>query len=245
MIDLFYNVIKNIYSQTYLSVKVDPYSITDSIQSFIGVRQGDNLNSILFNLFINDIPSIFDHSCAPVQLDHSKISCLMYADDLILLSETAEGLQNCLSKLSTYCEEWGLQVNVKKTKSMIFNNTSRLVPINLKYNNNEIENVRSYSYLGINFSISGSFTEAKHDLYKRGLKACFKLKKCFEHNKPKIKTILHVFDHTVKPVLPYGSEIWGMFDAKKLNILMFCHGRPWISARNKKKLLQFAVIVLY
>jgi len=38
----------------------------------------------------------------------------MYADDLILLSETAEGLQNSLSKLSTYCEEWGLQVNVKK-----------------------------------------------------------------------------------------------------------------------------------
>ena len=55
---------------------------------------------------------------------------------------------------------------------MIFNNTGRLVPINLKYNNNEIKNVRSYSYLGIHFSISGSFTEAKHDLlYKRGSKA--------------------------------------------------------------------------
>ena len=39
--DLFYNVIKNVYLQTYLSVKVDPYSITNSIQSFIGVRQGD------------------------------------------------------------------------------------------------------------------------------------------------------------------------------------------------------------
>ena len=90
----------------------------------------------------------------------------MYADDLILLSETVEGLQNCLSKLSTYCEEWGLQVNVKKTKSMIFNNTGRLVPINLKYNYNEIENVRSYSYLDVNFSTSGSFTEVKHDLYK-------------------------------------------------------------------------------
>ena len=103
--DLFYNVIKNMYLQTYLSVKVDPYSIPDGIQYYIGVRQGDILNSILFNLFINDIPSIFDHSCTPVQLDHSKISCLMYADDLILLSETAEGLQNRLSKLSTYCEE--------------------------------------------------------------------------------------------------------------------------------------------
>jgi hypothetical protein len=69
--DLFNNVIKNMYSQTYLSVKVDPYSITDSIQFFIGVRQGGNLISVLFNLLINDIPSIFDHSCAPVQLDHS------------------------------------------------------------------------------------------------------------------------------------------------------------------------------
>ena len=56
--------------------------------------------------------------------------------------------------------------------------------------------------------------EARYDLYKRGLKACFKLKKCFEHNKPKIKTILHVFDHTVKPVLLYGSEMWGIFYAK-------------------------------
>ena len=51
---------------------------------------------------------------------------------------------------------------------------------------------------------------------KRGLKAYFKLKKCFEHHKPKIKTILHVFDHTVKPVLLYGSEIWGIFYEKKI-----------------------------
>ena len=49
---------------------------------------------------------------------------------------------------------------------------------------------------------------------KRGLKVYFKLKKCFEHHKPKVKTILHVFDHTVKPVLLYGSEIWGIFYEK-------------------------------
>jgi hypothetical protein len=26
-----------------------------------------------------------------------------------------------------------------------------------------------------------------------------------------IKTILHIFDHTIKPILLYGSEIWGSF----------------------------------
>ena len=57
-------------------------------------------------------------------------------------------------------------------------------------------------YLGVNFSITGSLTEAKNVLYKKGLKVFFlKIWRCFEHHKPKIKTILHVFDHTVKPVL--------------------------------------------
>jgi len=26
---------------------------------------------------------------------------------------------------------------------------------------------------------------------------------------PRIKTMLHLFDHTVKPIILYGSEIWG------------------------------------
>jgi hypothetical protein len=46
----------------------------------------------LFKLFINDLPDVFDNSCLPVTVDVSKLSCLMYADDIILLSETSEGL---------------------------------------------------------------------------------------------------------------------------------------------------------
>jgi hypothetical protein len=32
-------------------------------------------------------------------------------------------------------------------------------------------------------------------------------------------TSKNVFDHTIKPVLLYGSEIWGIFSAEKLNKL--------------------------
>lgn len=138
---------------------------------------------------------------------------------MLFYSETSEGLHNCLDKLHKYCEVWGLQVNIKKTKSMIFNNTGRLDPIKFTYNKNIVENVRKYSYLGVVFSNSGSFTEAKKELYQKGLKAYFKFRKCFEHQKPKLKTLLHVFDHTIKPVLLYGSEIWGIFSAEKLNKL--------------------------
>jgi hypothetical protein len=33
---------------------------------------------------------------------------MLYADDIVLLSETAEGLQNSLDKVSQYCKKWGM-----------------------------------------------------------------------------------------------------------------------------------------
>ena len=214
--DLFYNVIKNMYENTLLSVKVNNVYLTDNFQSFVGVRQLDNLRPTLFELFINDLPNMFDDSCSPVSLLTRKLHCLLYADDLVLLSESLQGLQNSLTKLSHYCDEWGLQINISKTKSLVFNNTGRTTSHKFYINNTPIENSRNYVYLGVTFSKSGSFTEVKNNLYHKGLKALFKVKKCFQGHSPKIKTILHIFDHTIKPILLNGSEIWGSFPAQKL-----------------------------
>jgi hypothetical protein len=38
-----------------------------------------------------------------------------------------------------------------------------------------IEKVKQYRYLGVMFDASGSFSDAKEELYKRGLKALFKM----------------------------------------------------------------------
>ena len=82
-------------------------------------KQWCNLSPILFNLFINDINNIFDEiSCQPAQLADILVNSLLYADNLILMSENRFGLQNCLKKLQTYCDEWKLKVNTKKPKTM-------------------------------------------------------------------------------------------------------------------------------
>jgi hypothetical protein len=70
----------------------------------------------LFKLYINDLPDIFDQTCFPITLDKISINCLMFADDLLLLSETPEGLQNCIDKLNSYCNRWQLSINIQKTK---------------------------------------------------------------------------------------------------------------------------------
>ena len=205
------------YNNIELCVKVDKYSMTENFTSNIGVKQGDNLSPTLFKIFINDILDSFDETCKPAILNSLQLNCLLYADDLVLMSETADGLQRCIDKLYNYCDKWGLQINIKKTKSVVFNKTGKLDEKIFNINNIPIERARGYKYLGIYVSASGSFTEAKDDLYKRGLKALFKYKKSFNLYKPKINTLSHIFDHTVKPVLLYGSEIWGSSVINKLN----------------------------
>ena len=47
---------------------------------------------------------------------------------------------------------------------------------------------------------------------KKALKAFFKLKKDFISLSPNVKSTINVFEHTIKPMFRYGSEIWGYFN---------------------------------
>ena len=92
----------------------------------------------------------------------------MYADDVILLSSSAIGLQQKLNLLQDFCEDWCLSINIEKTKVLIFNKAGRLV------NNhsfvifgNEVSCTTSYKYLGVLFSASGTFTPAKNNFMIR------------------------------------------------------------------------------
>ena len=62
---------------------------------------------------------MFDSTCDPVELQNKKLSCLMYADDIVILSESANGLQNCIDKLEYFCKKWNLSVNLNKTNVLI------------------------------------------------------------------------------------------------------------------------------
>ena len=96
------------------------------------------------------------------------INALMYADDLILLSDTAEGLQKQIDKLSNYCEEWKLNINLKKTKIMIFNRGNNLIKSEFTVNNVVLENVKIMKYLGFTITAKNCsfFTDIGRFKYK-------------------------------------------------------------------------------
>ena len=53
-------------------------------------------------------------------MNDTELSCLLYADDLVIMSESESGLQHCLHKLAKYTRKWKLQINIKKSKVLIF-----------------------------------------------------------------------------------------------------------------------------
>ena len=121
-----HKVIKSMYSTVEYSVKLST-GLTKSLSSNVGVKQGCILSPLLFNLFLNDLPECLgSNENNPVFIGTNKVNCLMYADDVILLSTSRGGLQNCLNSLYAYAEKWKLKVNTEKTQVITFNGGGNL-----------------------------------------------------------------------------------------------------------------------
>ena len=78
----------------------------------------------------------------------TKVNHFLYADDLVLLSETKEGLQEQLNGLEKFAQEKELTVNTKKSVVMVFNKAGRKTSDTLLYENKRLEIVQSFTYLG-------------------------------------------------------------------------------------------------
>ena len=112
------------------------------------------IDDILFNMYIDDIfERVNNGNKSNIFLEEGeKINAIMYAGDLILFSDSKEGLQNLIDKMDVYCDKWKLEVNIKKSKIMIFNRGNKLINSDLRYKSAVLENVKRIKYLG--FSIS-------------------------------------------------------------------------------------------
>ena len=87
------------------------------------------------------------------------VSMILYADDMALIAESKDDLQHMLDALKAYCDENKLEVNVSKTKIMIFHR-GRLpdTPYQFSYDGQSVEIVKTFCYLGFWLTTQLSFT---------------------------------------------------------------------------------------
>ena len=79
---------------------------TDTDTEDNGLMQGESISPTVFSAFINDIVEAMNKiTSMGAVINNIKITVLKYADDLVLLATSQEGLQSGLGLLKTYCEE--------------------------------------------------------------------------------------------------------------------------------------------
>ena len=214
-----YQLIKSMYDGIKSCVSINGKS-SNYFPSNIGVRQGENLSPFLFTIFLNDIENFLSGSNIHkgIELEDNvfvflKLFVLLYADDTVILAETSTDLQNALDLYASYCKIWKLEINNSKTKVLVFSK-GRLPMYNFTINDDRIEVVSEYKYLGVLFSRSGSFLTMKKHIAKQATKAMFHLLKKARALLLPIDIQLELFDKTIKPILLYGCEIWGVGDLR-------------------------------
>ena len=59
-------------------------------------------------------PTLIQSSTDVSLLSDIKVPCLFWADDLVLISTTKEGLQKQINFVDKYCNDWKLTLKVEK-----------------------------------------------------------------------------------------------------------------------------------
>ena len=215
---IFLKNIASMYMKTKYSIKLNDGHL-GPIESNLGLKQGCPLSPMLFNLYIDDVREIFENTCHPIDLQGLNLSHFLYADDLVLISLTEDGLQNSLEKLHNYSQQKGLTISMKKSKTIIFNLGGKFIKKYFKINGNLIEPVHTFCYLGFDVKASGTVKHAMNLLFDKANKAMWPLYRSIARFRIPTETSLKLFHAYISPIALYNAENWAVLSDK--NILNF------------------------
>ena len=196
----FLSILKRIYSKLcmYCQDREQTYPVFFSVQG----RQWCPLSPNVFIIYVNDLFSrLLSANSDPLSLDQIPVSALMYADDLVILSTTQEGLQKCLDELHKYCIEWKLEVNIDKTKCMQFMKISKLHNQRFRFGDRAIKNVKEFTYLSITFNGSTSFQPALKEISNEVNRALFSLNSNYKLSKLPSDITIKPFDVMISRII--------------------------------------------
>ena len=131
-------------------------------------------------------------------------AALFYADDMAVLSPSVKGLQKLLDSCATYCQEWDIKLNAKKTKNLVFGR--KLPPMHkVSLAGAEIPWEQRCKYLGVTLVSSRTFSCcAKETVRKfyRALNAIIRVE-----GQSDDMVMLRLLEAHCIPILSYAIEV--------------------------------------
>ena len=108
--------IKSLYMYSEVCVRVNN-ATTKPFRVSVGLRQGCSLSPILFLIYMDRIAKKSE-PCGGAEIGECTLQRLLFADDLVLLDSTQNGLQQALDKFWDACSVAGMKISSTKTQTI-------------------------------------------------------------------------------------------------------------------------------
>ena len=185
---------------------------TDWFPTKNGVRQGDSLSPTLFNIFLNDLATDLKSKNCGIDINGYNLSILLYADDIVLLSENEDDLQKMLDALTEWCSKWQMVINDTKSQIVHFRKkNTEVTKFKFKLGDVDLSIVNKYKYLGVVLDEFLDYKIISECLAVGGGRALGAVNMKFKTMKNMgLGTYQKLFENCVIPVLHYGAGVWGL-----------------------------------
>ena len=221
-----WRVIKSLYGNVQSCVLVED-SETDWFDVDTGVRQGCVLSPVLFAIFINGLAREIKAQNLGIDISENiHLNILLYADDIVLISDKAKRLQKMLNLVTEYARKWRFEMNRKKSQVVSFCKKPRSNHPTWKLGGGTLSTVTCYKYLGIELTKTLNWRTYLKRITKkarRNMTKSFAMGIRTGHMSVGMSN--NLWQTLVRPVVEYGSEIWGDCECKEIDKLQLEMGR--------------------
>ena len=174
-----------------------------------GVRQGGVLSPVLFNVYVNSVIQRLQMSNCGCAIGSQFLGCIMYADDLVLLSPSVCDMQKMIDICVDEASCLNLKFNVKKSCVLRFGVRHLRHCKQITLNGKEIEYVSTARYLGVLLRAGRSFGVDLHFMkspFYSSFNSIFHRSKKFHDE----LVIMHLVSAYCKPYLLYATDCIGL-----------------------------------
>ena len=237
-------IIANLYWYQKAAIRID-----DELSPFTeikrGVRQGCVLSPYLFNIYTEFIFREAEE-LEGIMINGHNVNNLRYVDDTALIASDEEKLQKLVDIVKECSSNAGLEMNAKKTKTMVLSKQPDSdKKVDIKIEGESLEQVKQFKYLGTQVTEDAK-SEVELNSRIGAAKTKFSMMSTILTSKQlSIALKVRVLGCYVFSVFSYGSEAWTLtktMEEKISSFEMWClrrmGGVSWKDRKTNEEVLQ-------
>ena len=202
------NLIQNMYSNVKCKVVFNDIE-SDMFDVNEGVKQGCPLSPVLFSIYMNELKKIIKERKLGISIFNTQIGSLFWADDVVLIGESAHDLEQLLDATSNFSKQWKLNFNLEKSNVLIVGQRVNKFR-KWKLGEDFINETDKYKYLGTIISRKNNDNEHINEVIKKGNKIIAYIRSIID-NQDDFNRVYYgnlLWTTIGLPTINYGCSVW-------------------------------------